>query len=122
MSLLAAIGPLFESGGPTVQGPPPPPSDSLPPGLAGLVVALTILAIAVRLLARVAGPRLGRFARISAFGAVVGNALMELAAVLQPDRPAVVEIERARNHGRDDADAGDDPRDDEARARHRRKP
>ncbi len=94
VSLVAAIAPLFDAVGPVVRGSPPPPPPSLPPGIAGLVVALTIVGIVWSIAKRLAGRRAARFLRVSAFGAVIGNALMDLASVLQPDRPAVVEVQR----------------------------
>jgi hypothetical protein len=68
-------------------------------GLSSLVVALTVLAMTwwlVRWAARRLGARAKHAARIGLFGAAIGNALMDLAALMQPDRPRAVEIERLR--------------------------
>lgn len=93
------LAPLFDDRGPSIQGPPPPPPPGLPMGLSSLVVALTALAIVwwlVRWAARRFGAGAKQAARIGLFGAAIGNALMDLAAVIQPDRPRVVEIQRLR--------------------------
>lgn len=96
---LGWLAPLFDDRGPSIQGPPPPPPPALPMGLSSLVVALTALAITwwlVRWAARRFGMGAKHAARIGLFGAAIGNALMDLAALMQPDRPRVVEIERVR--------------------------
>jgi hypothetical protein len=96
---LGWLAPLFDDRGPSIQGPPPPPPPGLPAGLSSLVVALTALAILwwlVRWAARRFGAGAKHAARIGLFGAAIGNALMDLAALMQPDRPRVVEIERLR--------------------------
>ncbi len=119
MSALAAWEPLFDAVEPVVKGPPPTPPDSAPLGIAAIVVALTFGLLAYRLLRSRLRGRAGRLARIGAFGVAIGNALVDLASMLQPDRPAVVEIERNRNPARDDDDDGDPP--DPGPTRHRRK-
>lgn len=96
---LGWLAPLFDDRGPSIQGPPPTPPPALPTGLSSLVVALTALALLwwlVRWAARRFGAGAKHAARIGLFGAAIGNALMDLAALMQPDRPRVVEIERLR--------------------------
>lgn len=117
-----ALAPLFDGGGPVIHGPPPPPPPALPAGLSLLVVALTGLAILWWLVRRF-GRGAKHAARIGLFGVALGNALMDLAAVMQPDRPRVVEIVRlheGRQAGSGATSAVEDSRREAARGRHNR--
>ena len=93
---------------PVITGPPPPPPAGAPLGLGLPIVVLTGLAIVWWFARRLTKAGTLRAARIGAFGAAIGNALMDLAAIMQPDRPSVVEIEQARDEGRRRTNAGDD--------------
>lgn len=91
------LGPLFEYHEVVVRGPPPPPPPpALPLGFAAHVLLLGVLAMLWWIARRrvVVGTR--RAARIAAFGLAIGNALVDLSAVLQPDRPTSAQIERVR--------------------------
>jgi hypothetical protein len=92
---------------PVITGPPPPPPAGAPLGLGLPIVVLTGLAIVWWIARRFTKAGTLRAARIGAFGAAIGNALMDLAAIMQPDRPSVVEIQRASDEGRRRTDAGD---------------
>lgn len=93
------VRPLFDGQGPTIEGPPPPPPPPLPPGLATVVVVLTAFAMLCGML-RWASRRFGvgarHAARIGLLSGAIGNALMDLAAVMQPDRPRMEEIQQLR--------------------------
>lgn len=93
-----------------ITGPPPPPPAAAPMGLGVPVVALTLLAFVWWFARRFTKAGTQRALRIGAFGAAIGNALMDLAAIMQPDRASVVELERLRS------DAGA-PHDDEGDGR-----
>ncbi len=100
---------MFAGSGPVIHGPPPPPPPPLPPGLSALVFALTLIAMLWWLLHRF-GSRGRKAARIGLFGAAIGCALMELASVMQPDRPTMMEIQRVREEAKSDAHGDRDPK------------
>jgi hypothetical protein len=90
-----------------ITGPPPPPPVPAPMGLGVPIVVLTLVALAWSIGRRFTKAGTQRALRIGAFGAAIGNALMDIAAILQPDRPSVVEIERVRGDARAPDDEGD---------------
>lgn len=104
---LVALGWLAAVPDPVVTGPPPPPPPGAPLGIAIPIVALTLLAITWWIAKRLTRPGSLRMARIGVFGAAIGNALMDLGAILQPDRPSAVEIQRARQATQRPATPGD---------------
>ena len=67
--------------------------------LVAILSVLLVLAVAIRRALR------GRTAtaRLFAFSVSVGNALMDVAAVLQPDRPSVESLEKGRTIGTESA-------------------
>ncbi len=104
-SLLASIP------DPLITGPPPPPVDA-PLGLGAPIVILTLLALVWTIARRFTKAGTLRAARVGVFGAAIGNALMDLAAIMQPDRPRVVEIQQVLEEGRRRTDeANGDPPD-----------
>lgn len=100
------------AGGPVVErGPLPPPE----PGLMGLgvwVLALGSMALIIWAYARIRKRRPGEpqgFRQLRG-GAAVGNAFMDLNAMLQADRPVAAEIQKLEEEDeRDDRGDGRDP-------------
>lgn len=78
---------------PVITGPPPPPPAGAPLGLGPPVIVLTLVAMVWWVAQRFTKAGTMRALRIGAFGAAIGNALMDLAAIMQPDRASVVEME-----------------------------
>lgn len=108
--LLAMLDP--SAGGPVIErGPLPPPETGLM-GLGVWVLALGSTALIIWAYARIRKRRPGEsqgFRRLRG-GAAVGNALMDLNAMLQADRPAAVEIQRLEEEDeRDDRGDGRNP-------------
>ena len=84
--LLAWLAPIAPTASEITLDLPAPP-DPLGP-LVGLIGGLGILLVATALLRRLLGGRRGA-KTLFAFSLGVGNALMEVGAMLQPDRPQV---------------------------------
>jgi hypothetical protein len=114
LALLTLVAPTFAQQ-PTVEGPPSPLPPSVPIGLSIPVVLLVLLTLGWWLSRRRVRAESGRLARIGVFGVAIGNALFELAAVFQPDRPRVELIQRLREER--PSDAVSDARDPPTRAR-----
>ena len=91
---------------PAVKAAPRPGGD--PGALIGWVaLPLMVAAVVVIVMRRRKG---GKGLRTLSFGAAVGNALLDLAAVMQPDRPVAEEIERHQRMPQADAQGeGADP-------------
>ena len=90
--LFALLGPLAPTT-PEVSLELPPPPDPLGP-VASIVGALGLLLIVTVLLRRLLRGRRGA-STVFAFSVGVGNALMEVGAMLQPDRPKVVVVAKS---------------------------
>lgn len=84
----------------------PPPPDPLGP-VASIIGALGLLLIVTVVLRRVLRGRKGA-ATMFAFSVGVGNALMELGALLQPDRPKVMVVAK-KDDGASPAVPGEPP-------------
>ncbi|MGH1347964.1 MAG: hypothetical protein ACRBN8_40795 [Nannocystales bacterium] len=86
----------------------PPPPDPLGP-LASMVAILAVLLVAVAILRRLLRGRRGA-ETLFAFSVGLGNALMEVGAMLQPDRPKVtVSSEKDAPSASEDGSAGGTP-------------
>ena len=94
LALLAWIEPIITAHEPVVLGPPPPPPP--PAGLGVLPLVLIALSFAWWLARQWSKPGTKRAARVAAFGVAIGNALVDIAAMLQPERPTAAEIQRVR--------------------------
>ncbi|MCR9159955.1 MAG: hypothetical protein ACE37F_32430 [Nannocystaceae bacterium] len=101
--LLVLQGPLAPTT-PEVSVNLPPPPDPLGP-IASVIGVLGLLLIASVLLRRLLRGRRGA-ATVLSLSVGVGNALMEVGAMLQPDRPKVVVVCKAKEAS---ADGGLDP-------------
>lgn len=88
LSFLAFIAPAFAHE-PMIKGPPPPLPPVIPLGLGLPIAGLGVLALLWWVVRRWSHPGTKRWARNAAFGVAIGNALLEIASVLQPDRPQV---------------------------------
>src|SRR5262245_51780431 len=93
---------LFE---PIVRAPPPPSG----PGFGTLGATIVLLTIAAFVARRFAKRGTKRAARLAAFSVAVGNALLDLAAMLQPDRPRAAEILKVKEQRAATADGDRDP-------------
>jgi hypothetical protein len=96
--LFAWIEPIITAHEPMVRGPPPPPPPA--PGLGWLPFLLLALSLAWWLARKWSQPGTKRAARVAAFGVAIGNALIDIAAMLQPERPTAAEIQRVREEPR----------------------
>jgi hypothetical protein len=99
LALFAWIEPIITAHEPVVHGPPPPPPP--PAGLGVLPFVLIALSFAWWLARRWSRPGTKRAARVAAFGLAIGNALVDIAAMMQPDRPTSAEIQRAHETPRE---------------------
>ena len=110
LGLLTLVAPTFAQQ-PAVEGPPPPLPPSVPIGLSIPVVLFVLISLVWWLSRHRVRAESGRLARIGVFGVAIGNALFELAAFFQPDRPRVELIQRLSEERPSDAvgDARDPP-------------
>lgn len=113
LALLTLVAPTFAHQ-PAVEGPPSPLPPTVPIGLSIPVVLLVLLSLGWWISRRRVRAESGRLARIGVFGVAIGNALLEIASLLQPDRPRVELIQRLREER--PSDAVGDARDPPARA------
>jgi hypothetical protein len=104
--MLTLVAPTFAQQ-PAVEGPPSPLPPAVPIELSILVILLVLVSLVWWLSRRRVRAESGRLARIGVFGVAIGNALLEMAAFFQPDRPRVELIERLREERPSDA-VGDD--------------
>lgn len=115
LALLTLVAPTFAQQ-PAVEGPPSPLPPSVPIGLSIPVVLLVLLSLGWWLSRRRVRAESGRLARIGVFGVAIGNALFEIAAFFQPDRPRVELVQRLREDR--PSDTVGDARDPPPRVRH----
>src|SRR5688500_5358633 len=94
VAFIAALEPIITAPEPALRGPPPPPPP--PAGLGVLPVVLIGLSFARCIARQWSQPGTKRAARVAVFGAAIGNALLDIAAMLQPDRPTAAVFQRIR--------------------------
>ncbi|MEM6992818.1 MAG: hypothetical protein AAF721_20050 [Myxococcota bacterium] len=97
MSAILAVPPEV-----TIRTDPPPE----PGGIFSLIALLCVVLIVTVVLRRALRGKRGANG-LFAFSVGVGNALMEMGAMLQPDRANVESIQKAEAPGEDKADVGD---------------
>jgi succinate dehydrogenase/fumarate reductase flavoprotein subunit len=94
VAFIAALEPIITELEPVVRGPPPPPPP--PAGLGWLPFLFLALSFAWWIARKWTRPGTKRAARVVVFGAAIGNALRDVAAMLQPERATAAEIQRIR--------------------------
>lgn len=105
--VLAVIAPTFAHE-PAIEGPPPPLPPAVPLGVGLPIISLCVLALVWWVIRRWSRPGTRSWARNAAFGVAIGNALLDIESMLQPDRPRVEDIQRIEDE-RPSSSPGDGP-------------